>query len=93
MNRKYAEIQPRYTFDVSCQGSVPEAIIAFLESSDYESAIRMAVAYGGDADTQAAIVGGIAAADYILKECLNRLPLDIKEIIAKFNQVCDNELY
>lgn len=99
LNRKYADIQPRYTFDVSCQGSVPEAIIAFLESSDYESAIRMAVAYGGDADTQAAIVGGIAAAyygaipDYILKECLNRLPLDIKEIIAKFNQVCDNELY
>lgn len=92
-NRKYIDIQPRYTFDVSCQGSVPEAIIAFLESSDYESAIRMAVAYGGDADTQAAITGGIAAAyygeipDYILRECLRRLPLDIKEIIAKFNQV------
>lgn len=95
LNRKYADIQPRYTFDVSCQGSVPEAIIAFLESSDYESAIRMAVAYGGDADTQAAIAGGIAAAyygvipDYILKECLSRLPLDIKEIISKFNQVCN----
>lgn len=97
LNRKYADIQPRYTFDVSCQGSVPEAIIAFLESSDYESAIRMAVAYGGDADTQAAIAGGIAAAyygvipDYILKECLSRLPLDIKEIISKFNQVCNYE--
>ena len=57
----------------------------------------MAVAYGGDADTQTAITGGIAAAyygeipDYILKECLRRLPLDIKEIIAKFNQVCNNE--
>lgn len=95
LNRKYADIQPRYTFDVSCQGSVPEAIIAFLESSDYESALRMAVAYGGDADTQAAIAGGIAAAyygvipDYILKECLSRLPLDIKEIISKFNQVCN----
>ena len=95
LNRKYTDIQPRYTFDVSCQGSVPEAIIAFLESSDYESAIRMAVAYGGDADTQAAITGGIAAAyygeipDYILKECLSRLPLDIKEIIVKFNQVCN----
>lgn len=97
LNRKYADIQSRYTFDVSCQGSVPEAIIAFLESSDYESAIRMAVAYGGDADTQAAITGGIAAAYYseipylILKECLYRLPLDIKEIIVKFNQVCNNE--
>lgn len=97
LNRKYVEIQPRYTFDVSCQGSVPEAIIAFLESSNYESTIRMAVAYGGDADTQAAIAGGIAAAyygvipDYILKECLSRLPLDIKEIISQFNQVCDYE--
>ena len=97
LNRKYADIQLRYTFDVSCQGSFPEAIIAFLESSDYESAIRMAVAYGGDADTQAAITGGIAAAYYgaipdnIITECLNRLPLDIKEFIAKFNQVCDNE--
>lgn len=97
LNRQYADIQPRYTFDVSCQGSVPEAIIAFFESSDYESAIRMAVAYGGDADTQAAISGGIAAAyygvipDYILKECLSRLPLDIKEIICQFNQVCNNE--
>lgn len=92
LNRKYAEIQPSYRFDVSCQGSVPEAIIAFLESTDYESAIRMAVAYGGDADTQAAITGGIAAAyygeipDYILDECLLRLPIDIKEVIAKFNQ-------
>ena len=97
LSRKYAEIQPRYTFDVSCQGSVPEAIIAFLESSDYESAIRMAVAYGGDADTQAAITGGIAAAyygmipDFILEECLSRLPLDIKELIANFNQICNKE--
>lgn len=95
LNRKYTDIQPNYRFDVSCQGSVPEAIIAFLESSDYESAIRMAVAYGGDADTQAAITGGIAASyygeipDYILDECLLRLPFDIKEVIADFNQfVC-----
>lgn len=97
LKRKYIDIQPRYTFDVSCQGSVPEAIIAFLESSDFESAIRMAVAYGGDADTQAAIVGGISAAyygtipEYILKECLSRLPHDIIDIIVKFNQVCNNE--
>ena len=97
LSRKYADMQLRYAFDVSCQGSVPEAIIAFLESSDYESAIRMAVAYGGDADTQAAIAGGIAAAyygtipDYILKECLKRLPLDIKAIVVKFNEICDNE--
>lgn len=92
LNRKYADIQPDYGFDVSCQGSVPEAIIAFLESTDYESAIRMAVAYGGDADTQAAITGGIAAAyygeipGYILTESYSRLPLEMKEIIASFNQ-------
>lgn len=96
LSRKYADIQPRYTFDVSCQGSVPVAIIAFLESSDYESAIRMAVAYGGDADTQAAITGGIAAAyygkipDFILRECLKTLPVDMKEIVVKFNKALDN---
>ncbi len=92
LRRKYTDIQHRYRFDVSCQGSVPEAIIAFLESTDYESAIRLAVAYGGDADTQAAIAGGIAAAFYgeipdnILTESLTRLPADIKEVIANFNQ-------
>ncbi len=93
LDRKYEDIQPSYWFDVSCQGSVPEAIIAFLESDDYESAIRLAVAYGGDADTQAAITGGIAAAYYgeipqhILKECLNRLPEDMITLIEKFNQL------
>lgn len=92
LGRKYADIQPDYIFDVSCQRSVPESIIAFLESDDYESAIRMAVAYGGDADTQAAITGGIAAAyygtipDHILSESLARLPLDMKDVIATFNQ-------
>lgn len=96
LSRKYYDIQPRYRFDVSCQGSVPEAIIAFLESTDYESAIRLAVAYGGDADTQAAITSGIAAAyygeipDFILTECLSRLPDDIKEVIAKINKLHSN---
>lgn len=96
LRRKYEEIQSTYSFDVSCQGSVPESIIAFLESTDYESAIRMAVALGGDADTQAAITGGIAAAyygsipDYILNESLSRLPLDLKEIISSFNSTIAN---
>jgi len=75
LSRKYSYIQPDYDFDVTCQGSVPEAIIAFLTASDYESTIRLAVALGGDADTQAAIAGGIAAAyygtipSYIVSEC------------------------
>jgi ADP-ribosylglycohydrolase len=49
---------------VSCQGSVPEAIIAFLESVDFENAVRLAVSLGGDSDTIACITGGIAEAFY-----------------------------
>lgn len=92
LSRHYSDIQPFYKFDVSCQGSVPESIIAFLESHDYESAVRMAVAYGGDSDTMAAITGGIAAAfyghipEYILKESMNRLPNDMKMVIEAFNK-------
>ena len=55
-------IRPNYTFDVSCDGSVPESIICFLEAQDFEDAIRNAVSLGGDADTQAAIAGSIASA-------------------------------
>ncbi len=91
LSRKYEEIQPGYKFDVSCQGSVPEAIIAFLTSSDYESSVRLAVALGGDADTQAAIAGGIAAAyygaipSYILSECYSRIDNRMKDVIKQFN--------
>lgn len=55
-----------YRFDVSCQGSVPEAIIAFLDADDYESTVRNAIMLGGDADTQACIAGSIAEAFYEL---------------------------
>lgn len=54
------EIRPAYAFDVTCQGSVPVAIEAFLESEDFESAVKLAVSVGGDSDTIAAIAGGIA---------------------------------
>ena len=57
-------IRGSYKFDVTCQGSVPQAIMAFLESSDFEDAIRNAISLGGDADTQAAIAGSIAEAYY-----------------------------
>lgn len=93
LSRKYKDIQPSYRFEVSCQKSVPESIIAFLESVDYESAIRMAVAYGGDADTMSAIAGGIAAAYYgeipqhILNNCSNILPPDILSVIESFNSI------
>jgi ADP-ribosylglycohydrolase len=64
LDRTIDEIRPNYDFDVSCQGSVPEAIIAFLESTDFENAIRLAISIGGDSDTIACITGGIAEAFY-----------------------------
>lgn len=64
LSEKYSHIKQRYTFDSTCQGSVPEAIISFLESNDYEDAIRKAISLRGDADTQACITGGIAEAYY-----------------------------
>lgn len=91
LSRSYYDIQPDYSFDVSCQGSVPEAIICFLTATDYESTIRHAVAMGGDADTMGAIAGGIAAAYYgeipanLLSECEKRIPNDMKEVIRNFN--------
>ena len=64
LNKTIEEIRPTYTFDVTCQGSVPEAIIAFLDSSNFETSIRLAISLGGDTDTQAAIAGSIAEAFY-----------------------------
>ncbi len=64
------DIRPTYTFDVSCQGSVPQAIKAFLESTGFEDAIRKAVSIGGDSDTIAAIAASIAQGRY-------GVPLDI----------------
>jgi len=64
LERTVADIRPTYRFDVSCQGTVPEAIIAFLDSSSYEDAIRNAISLGGDSDTLACITGGIAEAFY-----------------------------
>ncbi len=76
------EIRPTYEFDVSCQGSVPQAIVAFLESSDFESAIRLAISIGGDSDTIACITGGIASAFY------KEIPT---EIIVFVNEILPNE--
>jgi len=64
LRRTLDEIRPTYTFNETCQGTVPEAIIAFLESEDYEDAVRKAISLGGDADTLACITGGIAEAFY-----------------------------
>jgi len=92
LTEKLDDIRPNYSFKVTCQESVPQAIIAFLESTDYEDAVRKAVSLGGDADTQACITGGIAQAFYkeipfnMIKEALERLPAEFIEIINKFNK-------
>ena len=64
LDQSLEAIRPDYRFDATCPGSVGEAILAFLESTDFESALRLAVSLGGDADTQAAIAGSIAEAYY-----------------------------
>lgn len=90
-SRKLDDIRPEYTFDVSCMGTLPVALLAFLESTDYEDAIRNAISVGGDSDTIAAITGGIALAFYkempqdIIAEIEKRLPHDMIEICEQFS--------
>jgi ADP-ribosylglycohydrolase len=64
LNARIDDLRASFTFEVSCKATVPPAIIAFLESTDYEHAIRLAVSLGGDSDTIACIAGGIAQAYY-----------------------------
>ena len=84
------EIRPSYYFDVSCQGSVPQSIIAFLESKDFEDSIRLAVSLGGDSDTMGCITGGISEAFYnqipneIISDTRKRLPMEFLKIIDEF---------
>jgi len=89
------EIRKYYTYDVTCQGSVPQSIIAFLESSNFEDAVRKAVSLGGDSDTVACITGGIAQAfyggvpDYIADEALARLDDGLRSVVTLFmNRYC-----
>ncbi len=66
------DIRPGYEFDMTCEGSVPQAIVCFLDSEDFEDAIRNAVSLGGDCDTQGAIAGAIAEAFYGVPEELGQ---------------------
>ncbi len=90
LKRTITEIRPHYRFDVSCRGTVPEAIMAFLESQNFEHAIRLAISLGGDSDTLACITGGIAQAYYgkipnhIITEVRNILPAELLEIVDNF---------
>ena len=89
LNRTCDEIRPVYHWESSCQGTVPEAMVAFFDSTDFESAIRLAVSLGGDSDTLACITGGIAEAFYkeipdtIAKGIWSLLPEDFKAILKE----------
>jgi ADP-ribosylglycohydrolase len=90
LNRTLGSIRPSYSFDVSCQGTVPEAIIAFLDASNYEDAIRNAISLGGDSDTLACITGAIAEAYYgpVARDVFNKvkavLPGELWGIVERF---------
>jgi ADP-ribosylglycohydrolase len=90
LTRSLDAIRPEYAFDVTCQGTVPEAIIAFLESTGYEDAVRKAISLGGDSDTLACITGGIAEAFYggvsaeIEAEVASRLNEHLWDIVDTF---------
>jgi ADP-ribosylglycohydrolase len=92
LQRTLDSIRPSYSFDVSCQGTVPEALIAFLESDSYEDAIRNAISLGGDSDTLACIAGGIAEAYYgpvpaeISTKVRQILSADLWEVTAAFRE-------
>ena len=91
LNRTIESIRPGYSFDVTCQGSVPEAIIAFLESNDFESTIRLAISLGGDSDTIACIAGSIAEAyykeipEFIIENTLKLLPQELIALVQEFS--------
>jgi ADP-ribosylglycohydrolase len=90
LGRTVDEIRPSYGFDISCQGTVPEAIIAFLDSESYEDAIRNAISLGGDSDTLACIAGGMAEGFYggvgtgIERAVAARLTPDLLDIVQRF---------
>lgn len=92
LSRTLDDIRPGYYHIETCQQSVPEAITAFLESSDYEDAIRKAVSLGGDSDTQAAIAGSIAQAFYgvipedIVREAITRVHPTLRDVIRAWHE-------
>jgi ADP-ribosylglycohydrolase len=92
LDRTVLSIRPSYQFNESCQGTVPEALIAFLDSTGYEDTIRLAISLGGDADTLACIAGGIAEAFYggvprdIAEPALALLDDDLRNTLLRFRE-------
>jgi ADP-ribosylglycohydrolase len=93
VSRRVIDIRPVYGFDETCPGSVPEAFCAFFDSSDFESALRMAVWLKGDADTQACVAGSIAEAfyggvpRYLADPALALLTEEMRALIGKFEGI------
>ena len=92
LDRTVEGIRPGYSFDVTCQGSVPEALIAFFDADDFEHSIRLAISLDGDADTQAAITGGVAEAfwgrvpERIEEEVRSVLDEPLLEVLDRFTR-------
>lgn len=85
------EIRPTYDFDESCQGTVPQAMVAFLEAESYEDAIRNAISLGGDSDTLAAITGAVAEAFYgidgaVRLYAMSYLDAELTDIVNEFSE-------
>src|SRR5215469_16808161 len=97
LSRSVDELRPGYGFDESCQGTVPQAIVCFLESTDFEDAIRNAISLGGDSDTLACITGGIAQAYYgvpptIVERAMSILDEDLRGVTCRFmSRYCTGE--
>ena len=91
LSKTWSDIHPTYGWEDSCQGTVPPAIIAFLDSEDFEEAIRLAVSLGGDSDTLACITGGIAEAFYkkipqeMIDQTMSRLTAPLRAILETFS--------
>ncbi len=92
LHRTCDTIRPYYDFEISCQETVPQSLIAFLDSVNYEDAIRLAISLGGDADTMGAITGAVAAAYYkeipdaLATFTLSKLPDDLKQVLLAFEE-------
>ncbi len=90
LGRTVDEIRPGYRFDVTCAGSVPEALVAFLDAHGWEDAVRNAVSLGGDSDTQACIAGAVAEAFFggvpgaVRREAERRLPPEVRDVVTRF---------
>ena len=91
LSQSLDEIRPSYRFNETCQDTVPQAIIAFLESRDFEDAIRNAISLGGDSDTLAAITGSIAEAAYGIPEWVTEkvytyLDEPLKDVVRRWEK-------